>query len=801
MRLQPMPSLTSRTIQHKLLLNILACLFFSSACSIIDGLTGEGDPDEPKLEAVDLLFTETPDEYTNRTIATFQFSCNNTKACEFTCTLNQGDSEPCQSPYELNNLTHGKHSLKVIASSPGFAPGEKTYSWRVDRMPPVASFEETPEEYSSNLGPRFRFKCTDETRCRIRCTLDNADYSECDQFNKASVEPPKDGIYTIDLGFAPTEEGMHEFHVEFIDLAGNKSDIKHIWTIDITPPDLNVSGGPASSPTTETSATFTVDCDKTCSSLLCENWKSESPDQVEQRDCLDHDGNGFTHDLMQLEDGEYNFGATAIDEAGNSTKSSTYTWTVDTTPPEITIDCPDAFAVSPSAEIEFTSNEPRTTFECKFDNSDYFNCTSPWEISNLPTGQHDFEVRATDEAGWTSLSDCRWQYGRTWRSIAATARSTCATRIDYANQLAGTLWCWGDNTQGELANNSVGGIVISSATPAYDFPLVTKVVGGDHHFCAIKDDNGNKDLLCWGKNENFEVGNANFSTNVVTSLQSVTSPSSSSGPIPWTQVSLGADHSCASSGNDLYCWGLNLFGQSNTSSAAVIDRPTELTQMMIQIPDNGLQAGQQHTCVIKTNGELLCWGIGEGGRLGIGNEDNVYLEDAQAIIPFQAFNGGWQGVATSATNTCGILERTASAPTELYCWGPAGPGLGRGETPNSLDHLSPFQVGTDVGWYKLWASTSANTFCASKLGQPGLWCWGDNSRGQVGVGHQLDVHEPTLVHTSTTVGEWLELAIGAEHTCGINQFGGLHCWGSNLHGQFNLNRGVFPGTTVPMAIP
>lgn len=72
--------------------------------------------------------------------------------------------------------------------------------------------------------------------------------------------------------------------------------------------------------------------------------------------------------------------------------------------------------------------------------------------------------------------------------------------------------------------------------------------------------------------------------------------------------------------------------------------------------------------------------------------------------------------------------------------------------------------------------------CAIKSNQE-LWCWGDNSSGQVGASGNNFVPRPSLVgHIKYT-----KLVAGSYNTCGITVQGYLRCWGDNYYQQIVEN--------------
>ena len=92
----------------------------------------------------------------------------------------------------------------------------------------------------------------------------------------------------------------------------------------------------------------------------------------------------------------------------------------DTTPPDTTIvEGPSGTTTSTSASFTFSSSEAGSTFECRLDGGSFSSCSSPKAYSGLSTGEHTFEVRATDPAGNTDATPA----SQTWTIEAGTPGS------------------------------------------------------------------------------------------------------------------------------------------------------------------------------------------------------------------------------------------------------------------------------------------------------------------------------------------------------------------------------------------
>src|SRR5439155_15981821 len=127
------------------------------------------------------------------------------------------------------------------------------------------------------------------------------------------------------------------------------------------------------------------------------------------------------HSLASLSAGSHTFDVRATDQAGNADATpASYTWTVDLTAPNTTI---DSFPNDPSnntgPSFSFSSTETGSTFECRLDGGSWSSCTSPHSLSSLGAGSHTFDMRATDQAGNTDATPATY----TW-TVDLTAPNT-----------------------------------------------------------------------------------------------------------------------------------------------------------------------------------------------------------------------------------------------------------------------------------------------------------------------------------------------------------------------------------------
>ena len=215
----------------------------------------------------------------------------------------------------------------------------------------------------------------------------------------------------------------------------------------------------------------------------------------------------------------------------------------------------------------------------------------------------------TDETPNTCSTDC----SSDWQHISLGDIHTCGIRN-------GELFCWGGNYHGELGV----GIGSNRTIPTHvgnenDWQHISL---GDIHTCGIR----NGELLCWGNNYYGKLGDG---TNVDKDI-----PVRIGGKINWTHVSLGYHHTCGIHNGELFCWGKNDYGQlgDGTNAADYNDRSTDKkipTRVGNETDWTHISLGREHTCGIRNNGQLFCWGRSAHGQLGI----ELYATDKKHSYP------------------------------------------------------------------------------------------------------------------------------------------------------------------------
>jgi alpha-tubulin suppressor-like RCC1 family protein len=175
-----------------------------------------------------------------------------------------------------------------------------------------------------------------------------------------------------------------------------------------------------------------------------------------------------------------------------------------------------------------------------------------------------------------------------------------------------------------------------------------------------------------------------------------------------------------------------------------------------------VSAGDQDTCAIQVMHTMWCWGTNQDGQLGNGTT-------TASDIPIQAgTRANWAQVSVGYLHACAIqIDQSLWCWARLTEWGP-------GQT-------SPVQIGTAAGW----AEASAGTATCALLGDPGLWCFGSNASGELGIGTTGGFYgSPLRVGNE---GYWTQVSDGTEGSaCAIRRDDSLWCWGDNTYGELGI---------------
>lgn len=347
------------------------------------------------------------------------------------------------------------------------------------------------------------------------------------------------------------------------------------------------------------------------------------------------------------------------------------------------------------------------------------------------------------------------------QQMAAGRAHTCALQED------GDVYCWGDNTYGQLGD----GTDASSPTPVVVQGLgdVEELTAGYDHNCAVTVSGR---AHCWGVNDEGQLGDGTTVERMV--------PTQVSGVSDAVYIAAGDAHSCARRDDgSVHCWGSNAYGQLGDESLddSATARPVS------QLDDaTVITAGARHSCARRASGRVVCWGANYSGQV-----TRTFNSDYREMVPTESFaydrprySSVFQTdpalaqapLVGGAWHTCAVVS-----PDYIVCRGDGDQGqLGTGwfgpstgANPAAVWGLRGDVVALAAGGNHTCAIHSDDSFR----------CWGGNLFGQLGT---ADTRVSAVPRLSSVIpdlaqhNDFVKLAGGGKYNCGILRSGRVRCW-------------------------
>ncbi|MGM0575145.1 MAG: Ig-like domain-containing protein [Myxococcota bacterium] len=237
------------------------------------------------------------------------------------------------------------------------------------------------------------------------------------------------------------------------------------------------------------------------------------------------------------------------------------------------------------------------------------------------------------------------------------------------------------------------------------------------------------------------------------------------------------------SGGTVACWGDNDYGQSSPPSG---------TFASVSAGGGGQRS---HTCGLRTDGTVACWGSDYSPVLCTFEPDGT-LDCPYAYFVGQSSppSGTFDSVTAGTYHTCGLRPDGT-----VDCWGWDEDG-----------QSSPLS-----GTFDSVSAGGAHTCGVRPDGSAD--CWGDNDYGEssppsgtfdavsAGTDHTCGVRpdgsvdcwgRDTFGQSSPLSGTFVSVSSGGSHSCGVRTDGSADCWGSNHFGQSSPPSGTFASVSA-----
>ena len=377
--------------------------------------------------------------------------------------------------------------------------------------------------------------------------------------------------------------------------------------------------------------------------------------------------------------------ASASDHHGNLATSPVATFDKDTTAPQVTITTPlaaitegnvNSYPLSGTCtfgDAPLTVRVGTTASEGPVDCESEGTWSTTVDISPLGKGTFDVTASQTDALG--NRGDDSGSVIKSFSNVHTFLLETVSLGGFHSCALKanGQVACWGNGAGGQLGNGSRSDqsypVTVQDSSNVAIGDIV-QISAGNYHSCALKSDGG---VLCWGRGDQGQLGDngTTLRNNPVTVVgedgdNDDRGDGSLSGIV---QISSGASNTCAlKSDGGVLCWGTNATGQLGNGESGSGQKKSYPVKVQ---ESNGtalsgivqIDAGNGHTCATTSGGEAFCWGNGEFGSLGNGDETRRVFATSVKVNSSTKLSGVVQ-VGSGSAHSCALKSNG-----EVWCWG------------------------------------------------------------------------------------------------------------------------------------
>nr|WP_240546060.1 hypothetical protein [Paenibacillus artemisiicola] len=283
----------------------------------------------------------------------------------------------------------------------------------------------------------------------------------------------------------------------------------------------------------------------------------------------------------------------------------------------------------------------------------------------------------------------------------------------------GTVWAWGNNSNGQIGDGSGRpGLGHSAPIQIKNFSSVVAIDSGANYNLALK---SNGTVWAWGDNSFGQLGDGTTNERHI--------PVQIQGLDSIVAISTGTEHSMAlKTDGTVWAWGNNASGQLGDGSTTHRYAPVQVQGIHSAV---SIATGGSHSLALKSDGTVWAWGNNSYGQLGDGNTAEQHAPvQVQGLASVTAMAAGVRGGHTLAVRSDGTV----------WAWGNNASGqLGDG---SQINRSSPVQA-THLDAVSAIASGTSHSYAVKSDGT--VRSWGLNNYGQLGDGSKTSRFSPVPI--------------------------------------------------------
>ena len=335
-----------------------------------------------------------------------------------------------------------------------------------------------------------------------------------------------------------------------------------------------------------------------------------------------------------------------------------------------------------------------------------------------------------------------------WRAVAAGFNHILGITT------AGELWAWGENSSGQIGVGHLNTVLAPTRIGSRS-DWVSVAAGTGCSFAIAADGS----LWGWGENSSGALGDGTTTQRTVPAAIGAEGVGweiiSTSGGIGYSvdnyTLGLRKDGSmwmwgtAAGPGDSLF----NPFGYAQY----LLPRPVRTNETWLTV-----SSGHDQRMALRSDGELIVWGLTRDGLLGDGAAGSTLSPQAVEVGDWSRVSSG-HGFFAALRKDGSLWTRGDSYRGQLGRENP-GDGAGLGRVASSL----------------AWKDVACGDGHAIAIRSDGtLWAWGENRAGQLGIGNIEPQPTPTRVDASA---DWLKVDAAGSTSAAMKQNGSVWGWGA-----------------------